>query len=43
MVRHLDKDLSVALCVQSAEQVVGDLGQNSANFTRRVQGSSKVG
>jgi hypothetical protein len=39
----LCEDLSVAFCVGHARQAVGDLGQNPANFTRRLHGSSEVG
>jgi phosphoribosylpyrophosphate synthetase len=43
MVRRLGKDLLVALRVRGTGQDICDLSQNSADFTRLVQGSSKGG
>jgi hypothetical protein len=43
MVRRLGKDLSISLRVRSAGQTVGDLGQNSADFTGMCMARAKSG
>lgn len=42
MGRCQGKNLSISLRVQSVGQAVSDLGQNSADFTGHVYGSSEV-
>jgi hypothetical protein len=42
MVLRLGEDMLIAFRVQGAGQAVGDLSQDSPDFTRRIQCSSKV-